>query len=255
MCYDAKYLTKKVEKYADRYGIATEDIDPVILNLGKVHHTNAFAHQKIPVITGEDTKHLQAFTWGLVPSWAKTWNDVLKIRNKTLNARSETVFELPSFKASVRRNRCIVVFDAFYEHHHLGKSSYPYHIELANRAPMSLAGIYSIWKGENDKGEYFEMPSVSILTTKANEIMAQIHNNPKLKEPRMPVILPQEQEKEWIKPRDENEMELLKDLLQPYPSELLEVKTVRPLRGKNALGNVQEVEDEFQYPVIGLPPY
>ncbi|MFY0674327.1 MAG: SOS response-associated peptidase [Bacteroidia bacterium] len=255
MCYDAKYLTKRVEKYADRYGIPTEDIDPVIMNVGRVHHTSGFAHQKIPVITGEDTKHFQFFSWGLVPSWAKSWNDVLKIRNKTLNARSETVFDLPSFKVSVRRNRCLVVFDAFYEHHHLGKSTYPFHIELKNEEPMSLAGVYSVWKGENEKGEFIELPSVSVLTTKANDLMAQIHNNPKLKEPRMPVIIPNELENEWIKPRDENEVDLIKDLLKPYPSELLKVRTVRPLRGKNALGNISKTEEEFQYPVIGLPPY
>ncbi len=255
MCYDAKFLTKRVEKYAERYGIAHEDIDPVIIKVGKTFHTSAFAHPLVPVITGDDLGKLQAFSWGLVPHWVKNWDDVLKIRNKTLNARSETIFDLPSFKTSVQQHRCLVVFDAFYEHHHLGRSVYPYHIELANDEPMSVAGIFSIYQGKNAKGDTIELPTVSVVTTKANDLMTQIHNNPKIKEPRMPLILPKELEAEWLKPRDANEKELLQDLLKPFPKELLKVKTVMPLKGKNALGNVEEASKEFQYPVIGLPFY
>lgn len=255
MCYNAQYLTKKVEKYADRYGIPIGDIDPIIRKVGNQFHISAFEHPSIPVLLWSESINIQLFNWGIVPSWTRGIYATQQIRNKTLNARSETLFELPSFKESAYTKRCIVVFDGFFEHHHLGQGSYPYHIELANDQPMSLAGIWAEWTGLDTQGQALTIKSVSIITTKANDIMAQIHNNPKIKEARMPVILSKEEESLWLSFEDKNHKGFLKEVFTPKPSEILKVKTVKPLSGKSASPNTAMAIEEYVYPVIGLPNY
>ena len=78
--------------------------------------------------------------------------------------------------------------------------------------------------------------------------MEKIHNNPKLKGPRMPVILPIELEDHWLHPiEDELEQESLQQLITAYPDEALDAHTVKRLRGKEYLGNVESISDMFIY--------
>jgi putative SOS response-associated peptidase YedK len=66
----------------------------------------------IPVIVrhrgGNECRPMQ---WGLIPHWAADPS----IGNRTINARAETLTELPSFKLLVDRRRCIIPADGFYE--------------------------------------------------------------------------------------------------------------------------------------------
>src|SRR5215470_5210772 len=66
----------------------------------------------IPVIVrhrgGNECRLMQ---WGLIPHWAADPS----IGNRTINARAETLTELPSFKGLVHRCRCIIPTDGFYE--------------------------------------------------------------------------------------------------------------------------------------------
>ena len=78
----------------------------------------------------------------------------------------------------------------------------------------------------------------TIVTTKGNSLLERIHNNPKLKGPRMPLILDTEMENRWIDP-DNNDPVKIKDIIKPYPSELLSCHTVHRLRGNDYLGNVE----------------
>ena len=59
---------------------------------------NGFTNPKIPVITHDQPNKIQLFNWGLIPSWIKSYEGALNIRNKTLNAKSETLKDRPSFK-------------------------------------------------------------------------------------------------------------------------------------------------------------
>lgn len=115
--------------------------------------------------------------------------------NNTLNARGETIFEKPSFRTSAKNHRCIIYVAGFYEHHHYNNKTYPFFIYRKDAQPMALAGLWSEWKNPDTGGR---LNTFSIVTTKGNKMMARIHNNPKLKEPRMPVILPSELEDEWL---------------------------------------------------------
>ena len=150
---------------------------------------NGFTFPKTPVITNQNKQEIQLFNWGLIPTWAKDES----FRASTLNARIETVTELPSFKNNVK-NRCLILADGFYEWKWLdekGKEKQQYLISLPNDEPFAFAGIYSEWTNKNT-GELLQ--TYSIITTEANPLMAEIHNTKK----RMPIILTPQNENDWL---------------------------------------------------------
>jgi putative SOS response-associated peptidase YedK len=151
---------------------------------------NAFNFAQTPVITDENHGEIQMLYWGLIPFWAK--DD--KIKKMTLNARLETVTEKPAFKASVA-NRCLIIADGFYEWQwkdSKGKEKQKYLIHPREQEIFAFAGIYSTWTSPQT-GHLLN--SYSILTTEANDLMSEIHNNKK----RMPVILRKEDHNPWLK--------------------------------------------------------
>ena len=63
------------------------------------------------VADADGHREVQAFQWGLIPSWAKD----RKIGSKMINARAETVAQKPAFKSVFKKHRCIIPMDGFYE--------------------------------------------------------------------------------------------------------------------------------------------
>jgi putative SOS response-associated peptidase YedK len=213
-----------------------------------IYHSSGFKHPKMLIYTNEEPYKPVVSQWGLVPHWVKDKKQLQGIWNKTLNARGETIFEKPSFRTSAKNNRCIVYIDGFYEHHHFKGNTYPYYIKRKDGKPMALAGLWSEWV-DKETGEVLN--TFSIVTTKANRLMAKIHNNPKLEEPRMPIILPEELEDKWLEPIEEElDKKGIQELIQPYPEEELEAYTVDRLRGKEYKGNVEEITREVHYPEL-----
>lgn len=239
MCYDIAYLTRKIEVYEQRFN-ATYGDKP----FAPQYHSNGFDHMEVPVITGHDSDIIQLFIWGLIPYWAKDSTKVVKIQNSTLNARDNTLFEKPSFKAAAKSRRCLVLIDGFYDHHWEKDKSYPYFIKRKDNEPMALGGIWERWEKED-----MARHTVSIITTDPNPRLAWIHNRPKASEAsRMPFIVPQESEREWIK-EGLDPKEIL-DMIGPYPEEELTDFTVPRLRGKVYKGNVQETMEPHRYEEI-----
>jgi putative SOS response-associated peptidase YedK len=114
-------------------------------------------------------------------------------RKHTLNARIETLKELPSFRDAAK-NRCLILVDGFYEWKWLdpkGKEKQQYLISMPNDEPYAIGGIYSEWI-DKETGEI--MLTYAMVTTEANELMAEIHNTKK----RMPLILTPDNEKLWL---------------------------------------------------------
>ncbi len=154
---------------------------------------NGFAHKPYPVITDEHPGKIQLFDWGLIPFWAK--ED--KIKRATLNAKVETLTEKPSYRQSVNK-RCLVIADGFYEWQWLdpkGKEKQKYLIRPKDQDIFALAGIYSHW---TDKQTGEQRSTYSIVTTEANELMAEIHNNKK----RMPIVLQERDRRRWLTEED-----------------------------------------------------
>ena len=177
-----------------------------------VYSASAFTFPLMPVITNENPTQAVLMNWGLIPFWVKDDETALRIKKRALNARSETIFDKPMFRQSIISKRCLVLVDGFFEWRHLNNKSYPYYIRLIDHQPFALAGIWDKWQSR-DTG--IEVGIFSVITTEANELLAQIHNTRE----RMPVILPNENEKRWIDNNlDKVEIE---SMLKPYGAENL----------------------------------
>jgi putative SOS response-associated peptidase YedK len=168
--------------------------------------------QPVGVIPNDGLKRLDFFNWGLIPFWAKD----PKIGNRMINARSETVDQKPSFRGSFKYKRCLVLADGFYEWRKDPgmNSKIPHFIHMRGGKPFAFAGLWDAWQSKDGS----EIKSFTILTTEPNQLLAEIHN-------RMPVILPPDTYQEWLK-EGENDPELLKSFLKPYPSDSMEAYPV-----------------------------
>jgi putative SOS response-associated peptidase YedK len=158
-------------------------------------------------------KQFEKMRWQLVPATEPAFTTKLS----TINARSENVFNSPVYRSLVSRQRCIVPLSGFFEWKQDGARKRPFKIHLRDEDIMSLAGIWDTWHA----GTPEERRSFSILTTRANEFMSEIHN-------RMPVILGRSDEDAWLDPQI-NDEESVRRLFEPCPSEWLTAAEVSPL--------------------------
>lgn len=249
MCYDIKASLeaqlKRARRSNDQQAIAEIMERLVPLTDLPIYHASGFTHPEVLIYTDRSPYFPEVATWGLVPHWVKDNEQRKKQWNNTLNARGETIFEKPSFRTAAKNSRCIVYVDGFYEHHHFGGKTYPYFIYSKNEEPLALAGLWSEWKDPETGGV---INTFSIVTTEANSMMERIHNNPKLKQPRMPVILPRELENQWLNPiADDLDIQSIQELIKKYPDEELQAHTVTRLRGKEYQGNVEGISKKVVY--------
>ena len=147
--------------------------------------------------------------WGLVPFWAKD----PKIGARMINARAETVAEKPAFRNALKKRRCLVLADGYYEWQKTPAGKTPCRIIMKSGEPFAMAGLWETWK--DPQGNV--VPSCTIITTVANDFLAPIHN-------RMPVILPQEVERLWLDPDPDDAA-----VLTPYPDESMDAYEVSTL--------------------------
>jgi len=130
---------------------------------------NVAPTQPIPVIIVENgARHFRLMRWGLLPSWVK---DPRKF-TLLINARSETVREKPAFKNAIKRRRCLIPADGYYEWHTVENRKRPYFIHRSDGASMSFAGVAETWMGPN--GE--ELDTVAIVTAAASADLAVLHH-------------------------------------------------------------------------------
>ena len=106
-----------------------------------------------------------------------------------INARAETVAERPAFREALRRRRCLVPANGFYEWQRAAHRRRPVRVTLRTGEPFAFAGLWEMGRGP--AGE--PIASCAIVTTAANGIVAPTHD-------RMPVILPRRAETAWIDP-------------------------------------------------------
>jgi len=138
--------------------------------------------------------------WGLVPFWAKH----AKFGYSTINARAEEAASKPAFREALKKRRCLVPADAFYEWMKPNaKLKIPYAIALTSGEPCALAGLWESWR----PAEGPSIETFTILTTDPNEVTEPFHN-------RMPVILEPKDYDRWLEPGDPARPPV--DLLRPY---------------------------------------
>ncbi len=173
------------------------------------------------------------FHWGLIPSWAKEQ----KIGSRMINARSETADTKASFRAAMKRRRCLLPADGFYEWRrdpNDSKKKQPYFIHSADGEMLAFGGLWERWRGP-DKDAEEPLHSCAVLTTSANEFMSQIHD-------RMPVLLAESDWVEWLDPANED-VASVKHLMRPAPEDWLVAHPVDP-----KVGNVRNKGAELVDP-------
>jgi putative SOS response-associated peptidase YedK len=126
----------------------------------------------VPVVIIENgARHFRLMRWGLVPAWVKDSRTVSLL----INARSETVKDKPAFKNALKRRRCLIPADGYYEWRAAsgpGDRKRPYFIYRRDGHVFALAGLAETWVGPN--GE--ELDTVAIVTAPASEDLAELHD-------------------------------------------------------------------------------
>jgi putative SOS response-associated peptidase YedK len=140
--------------------------------------------QPVPIVRLDQGKRQFALVrWGLIPSWVK---DPKKFALLHV-ARGESVNDKPAFRNAMKRRRCLVPADGFYEWSEFGEPKRPFFIRQKVPGPIAFAGLWETWMGPN--GE--EVETVAIITTPANRMLGVIAE-------RMPAILPPDAFELWL---------------------------------------------------------
>ena len=200
MC--GRFTLTKVEDLAERFGVSGESP-----RLTPSFNVAPGAGIAAVGADAEGRRRLRKLRWGLIPHWA----DDPSIGQRMINARAESVAHKPAFKAALKRRRCLIPADGFYEWQRPGAGEsgpkQPYYLQMSDGSSYAFAGLWESW--ESAEGERIQ--STTIITTEANELMSGIHH-------RMPVILSPEHYDPWLDPGTSDAEELL-PLLAPHASE------------------------------------
>lgn len=173
-------------------------------------HYNASPTQDLPVLLNEGEREVQLLRWGLVPFWSKDPTTAYKM----INARVETLDEKPAYREPLKKRRCLVLADGFYEWQKTPEGKkIPMRIMLKSGEPFAFAGLWENWK--NADGEWLR--TFTIITGKPNEVVEPIHD-------RMPMILLPENEKIWLD--NDAGLDAWHEVLHPYPADLMKAYPV-----------------------------
>lgn len=162
-------------------------------------------------------RELRVARWGLLPAWVRE----ARTAYRAFNARSETVADKPIFRAALRRFRCLVAADCWYEWRRdddapgRGRRT-PFAVRAADGGPMALAGLCSWWRLPGTEHlpqglDPAEIPlpdgvrpgpalhgtwllTTTVLTRAAGEDLAWLHE-------REPVVLGRDEAVAWLDPR------------------------------------------------------
>ncbi|MEO1436905.1 MAG: SOS response-associated peptidase [Bacteroidota bacterium] len=217
-----------------RYSLSTSKVIVekqlrIDVNMELTSNYNIAPTQKAVVIANDAPTELQSMRWGLIPNWSKTE----KTKYLLINARSEGIESKASFRSPIRKRKCLVLADSFYEWKKQGKQKTPYRIHLTSEELMVFAGVWDAWKAPDETW----LKSFTIITTTPNKEMEGLHD-------RMPVILPTfEEQRQWL--LGENLEDSLAQL-QPLTEGLLHTYEVSDLVGSyknNGPALHQPIED------------
>ncbi|WP_020595487.1 SOS response-associated peptidase [Spirosoma panaciterrae] len=243
MCYH-KSLNVKGSELEERY----EANLPEASAFQPVYHANAYQFPDWPILTHQQPDQFQYMRWGLVPHWTKTSDNAAEIRTRTLNARSESVYEKPSFRSAAQTGkRCLIPVTGFYEWHTMGSKKFPFYINSTAQKIVSIAGLWDEW-ADPETGELIH--TYTLLTTDANPLLAAIHNSKK----RMPCLLSEKDEQIWL--HDElNERDALALLNKQYPvSKLHSYSISKRITSRSEPSDVPEVLTPSTYPELTKHP-
>jgi putative SOS response-associated peptidase YedK len=251
MCHDISFSASTVEFITDLLPNIIFDCQ-IDIDFSTTSHVLSMSNRKCFVVySKEGVPHGNLFEWGLIADYMNTPEKVKQFRTAMANARSEKVFDKGSAWYRLRKNRCIILVDGFYEHREIKgwKNKVPYFIKLANRSNLCLLGLYNYSPiPDPETGEM--KGTFSVLTRDANAPMKNIHNHGPNKH-RMPVLMQPEEAVKWI---DEGLTdEQMKEMLAyEIPGEKLEYWPVFTIRSTKPRPDNKEKNEVFAWE--NLPP-
>jgi putative SOS response-associated peptidase YedK len=203
-------LSQPVEVIAEYFGVDPEAGPGAGVAQGLEPRYNIAPTQEAPIVrAGPLGRTLSLARWGLVPYWAED----ASIGNRLINARSETADAKPAYREALRRRRCLVPADGFYEWKKVGRARQPFLFRPPAGHLVAIAGLWERWHDGP-----LTLETYTLLTTDANETVAPIHD-------RMPVLLEPVAFGRWLDPALRDPAELA-DLLVPSPAGKLEAVAV-----------------------------
>lgn len=230
MCY--KISTPKVEEILQEMPLQVDT--PELFT--PYYHADGFARPLLPITTGEQPGKLQLGQWKLLPFVVKNEAEAVRYAN-TLNAQCEEVFNKFSYKNYISKTRCLLWVSGFFEPHHPApKVTVPYFVYAPGHRPFTLGCVYANWVN-TDTGEV--IPTFSIITTPANELLAQVHNEKK----RMPLIIAAEDRTKWLA---EMNKEAIEKMMVPYSHELAAHPVSNMVYKKGVDANYPDIIDEVK---------
>jgi putative SOS response-associated peptidase YedK len=167
--------------------------------------------QPVSVVRDGKSRAIEQFRWGLIPFWAKD----MEIGSRMINARAETLVEKPSFRNLIKKKRCLILANGFFEWSIQDplKGKAPFYFQVDHGEPFTFAGLYDEWKPTESEN----VLSCTIITCAPNELIATYHN-------RMPVILSEKDRWNWLE--EKSPVDSILDMLLPFPSERISVYPV-----------------------------
>jgi putative SOS response-associated peptidase YedK len=152
---------------------------------------NVAPTQPAPVIvTSEPGRKIEMMRWGLVPHWAGPGGQRAPLM---INARVETLEAKAIFRDALRRRRCLIPADGFYEwlrDPKAGSKAKPQPIYM-HPAPRRLIAFAGLWAWHRDN--VGETLSFTIITGKPNELVRPYHD-------RMPLVVDPAAYAAWLDP-------------------------------------------------------
>ncbi|CAL2094514.1 SOS response-associated peptidase [Tenacibaculum sp. 190524A02b] len=187
MCFHISN-TKSAKQNEERFEasfIASEIYEPT-------YHFTGFENRYMYIIKQDEYDDIQPAYWGLLPEYAKISERKKFLgKYKTYNATAERILKRESMAAkSIMDQRCLILVDGFIEPHYVSGVSIPHYIKYKDHSLFAFAGVYT----ELDDGLY----TATIITTKANDYFASVHNKKKNGSFRMPLVLDQYNEIDWL---------------------------------------------------------
>ncbi len=175
-------LTSPIDVISDTFSVDTHANIPVRYNIAPT--------QPVLIVRNSEKgkRELAGVEWGLVPEWAKE----LRREKPMINARIETVIEKPSFRSPMKRTRCLVPANGWYEWKGSVGSKQPWLIESVTEKPIAFAGLWTTWHGID--GESW-LETMVILTAPAEGPLKSLHH-------RRPLVVRSQQYSDWLEPHD-----------------------------------------------------
>ena len=206
-------------------------------NCEAVANYNVAPTQQILAIARLDQSNvLDKYHWGLVPFWAKDTN----IGYKMINARMETVATKPSFREALKKRRCLIPADGFYEWRGQKGNKQPMFITLPDQAPFAFAGLWETWQDKQNPDELYR--SCTIITREAAGAVKELHH-------RMPVILEPDAYSHWLDSDNRNADSINEMLHSRSITDLIFYPVAKQVNSvsNNDLSNIKPIQTEFDF--------